>query len=699
MHHVRGRFFTVCVNRLQLWSVWLLIVATWAIGCSSSGDDPTRSSDASTEATDPGDPTDTWATISFDVSQSSTVAAAELIRPSITADGINDYDTFNTLGAFLDQNDKRVGMVLYDGIDRLFTLLQSPPTPGQVTTALAEIDDRFIAPIVASGGTVILNFVCNMPQYLSKLEGFEQDIFSGEDEPTQFPIYSCAPPKQTEVAHQDYAALMEQVSAYFYARHGDSVVYLFGEEPDNYYAGTWAELADHYLAFATGVLAGAPNARLGGITPVYGEDKLTKAIQTLQGGKFEYTAEILDAPLLEKWITLSAQESLPIDFVSFHLWNPNPRYYATSAWVQVRTEIEGWLTASGYSGPKPSILATDVPEWANVCIVDPDDSMESYWDSTYASAFITASTIATTLANLELRSSMNTAAKDTEIVFGYLLQIGEYSSCIPEEGGFNGAQGIVNQIGIPKPSWNALHLSSFLRGYLGAPESEDTSLQVLGAWDESAGAESVTLLVSRYVPSELEYVAPGGGFPGYRFGAVFHNDYGYVREDVDPMSLNATAWEYLQAEDAEKKLVRDLLDGTLEIADLELTPSWNGFLAAARDAGLAHRTERDSIAHTTIRIEGIPGGTWNLTLRSVDSTYGNAYAQRSSLHTQLMEAELAGTLDEVLPMLQSQWGPDSTIVDSEVITVVDGIARLEVEIEANAVVLVELTRDSSATTQ
>ena len=60
---------------------------------------------------------------------------------------------------------------------------------------------------------------------------------------------------------------------------------------------------------------------------------------------------------------------------------------------------------------------------------------------------------------------------------------------------------------------------------------------------------------------------------------------------------------------------------------------------------------------------------------------------------QLMEAEQAGTLGVVLPMLQSQWGPDSTIVDSEIVMVVDGIARLEVEIQANAVVLLELTRD------
>ena len=696
MYYVRGMFYTMCKKRLQLWFVLLLAVATGAIGCSSSDGGSARSSDASTETTETSettDTTDTWATIRFDVSQTSTVAAAELIRPSITADGINDFDTYDTLGSFLNQNDTRVGMVLYDGIDSLLTQFKSPPTSGQLTAALDDLDNRFITPIIASGGTVILNFFCSMPRFLSKLEGFEHDVLSGEDKPSRFPIYSCAPPKQTQVAHQDYATLVEQVSAYFYARHGDSVVYLFGEEPGNYYAGTWAEFAAHYSAFATGILAGAPNARLGGITPVYGADKFSKAIQTLQSGKFEYTAEILDAPLLEKWITLSTQESLPIDFVSFHLWNTNPRHYATSAWAKVRTEIEGWLTSSGYSGPKPIILATDVPEWANVCLVDPDDSMESYWDSTYAAAFFTASTIATTLANLALRSSTNTAAKDTEIVFGYLIQVGSYSSCIPEEAGFNGQQGIVNQAGIPKPSWNALHFSSYLRGYLGTPVSEDTSLQVLGAWDESAGAESVTLLVSRYVPSELEYVAPGGGFPGYRLGAVFRNNYGYDREDLDPMSLNATARAYLQGEDAPKELVRDLLDGTLDIADLDFPPSWNDFLAAARAAGLAHRAERDSIAHTTIRIEGIPVGNWKLTRRSVDSTYGNAYAHRSSLHTQLMEAEQAGTLGEVIPMLQSQWGPVSTIVDSEIIMVVDGIARLEVEIEANAVVLIELTRD------
>jgi hypothetical protein len=59
-----------------------------------------------------------------------------------------------------------------------------------------------------------------------------------------------------------------------------------------------------------------------------------------------------------------------------------------------------------------------------------------------------------------------------------------------------------------------------------------------------------------------------------------------------------------------------------------------------------------------IRIEGIPDGAWNLTWRKVDSTYGNAYAQRSSIDTELMDAELAGTLDVVMPMLQNQWGPD-----------------------------------------
>lgn len=96
-------------TRLQLWSVWLVTVAICAIGCSNS-DGPERSSGASTE---------TWATIRFDVSQSSTVTAAELLRPSITTDGIDDFDTYNTLGSFLNQNDERVGMVLYDGIGRV----------------------------------------------------------------------------------------------------------------------------------------------------------------------------------------------------------------------------------------------------------------------------------------------------------------------------------------------------------------------------------------------------------------------------------------------------------------------------------------------------------------------------------------------------------------------------------------------------
>jgi len=657
-------------------SAWLLVIAIIAIGCSPP--------DAPTGSNSP-------ATIRFDVSRSSDVKAIDLVRPSVTADGINDYDNFDSLGSFLEQNDKRVGMVVYDGIDSLLTQLASPPTPAQLTTSMEDLDNRFIAPIIASGGTVILNFNCSMPDYLSKLEGYEQDILSGVIEPTQFPIYSCAPPKQTAQAHQDYAALVEQVAAYF-SRYGDRVDYLFGDEPDNYYAGTWTEFTAHYRAFATGILAGAPNARLGGITPVYGASKLTKAMQTLQNGKFDYTAEVLDAPLLKKWIDLSTQESLPIDFITFHLWNPNPRPYATSAWVKVRTEIEGWLATSGYSGRKPVILATDVPEWANVCLVNPDDSMESYWDSTYASAFLTANTITTTLANMARSYGADTPARDTGIVFGYLIQTGDYSSCEPEEGGFNGVQGMVNQVGIPKPSWNALHLQSYLHGYLAAPESQDTSLQVLGAWDASAGAESATLLVSRYVPSELEYVAPGGGFPGYRFGALFLNDYGYPHESINLLALNPLAWDYLRGVDAPKQFVRDLLDSKFDIADLGLPDSWNDFLAAAQAEGIVHRAERDSISHATIAIEGIPDGTWNLTLRSVDSTYGNAYTDRSAIAAQLVDAQQAGTLGQVLRGLRNQWGPPSTLVDSGPVTVVDGIARLEVDIEANAVVLVELTR-------
>ena len=96
--------------------VFVLLAAVWLqlAGCGSgSGSGGNAGDNQST-----GDSTKSLAAqVDFDVSTATGLDAAQVLRPSVTAYLIDDFDRVGILDTFLADFDQRVGMVLYDALD------------------------------------------------------------------------------------------------------------------------------------------------------------------------------------------------------------------------------------------------------------------------------------------------------------------------------------------------------------------------------------------------------------------------------------------------------------------------------------------------------------------------------------------------------------------------------------------------------
>ncbi|MEK7703994.1 MAG: hypothetical protein AAB426_03480 [Myxococcota bacterium] len=245
------------------------------------------------------------ALVTFDVASVTSFEAALALRPGVTADGIDVSAIAGSFGDFLTDNDQRVGRILYDGINHLLSTLPAPPnTSTELTARLASLDQATIGPVIAAGGSVLLNFVCPMPDFLSSRQGYGHDVRSGRNIPSADSVSSCSPPKSDAISRQLWGFIVGAVAEYFGSRYGNHVVYLFGREPENYFVGDLAAFLDMYQLTAEGILTGDAQARIGGVTPVDMADKLTKAQATYDavGDRFDYVPELLDEPLLKKWI-------------------------------------------------------------------------------------------------------------------------------------------------------------------------------------------------------------------------------------------------------------------------------------------------------------------------------------------------------------------------------------------------------------
>jgi hypothetical protein len=275
--------------------ILILLAAVWLqlAGCSTepgSGDDQS-----------PEDPAESLAAqVDFDVSTATGIDAAQVLRPSVTAYLIDDYDRVGILDTFLADFDQRVGMVLYDALnEELHNLAPPPNDTTDLATRLQRVDEN-VAKIVAAGGTALLSFNCAMPDFLSSRQGMAHSVLTGELEPAAATVSACSPPRNEVAARDAWVAVMQAVGTYF-SKYGNQVVYMFGSEPENYFVGTADEMFDTYGLAITGVLTGHPTAKIAGITPVGMSDSMSKAVAVYSAppaDRYDYSSEQLtDNPL------------------------------------------------------------------------------------------------------------------------------------------------------------------------------------------------------------------------------------------------------------------------------------------------------------------------------------------------------------------------------------------------------------------
>jgi hypothetical protein len=651
-------------------------------GGTSTGDSPRG--DASASATE--------AHVEFDVSAATSLDAEEYVRPGVTAYLIEDYDDNGVLDSFLEDFDRRVGMVLYDGLDQQLNALAPPPeTEADLEERLADADAT-IGRIVNAGGTVLLTFNCAMPDFLSSRQDSDHAALSGERELAAQTVSGCSPVRDQADARDGWIAVMEAVGEYF-SKYDDQVVYMFGIEPENYFIGTDAELFDTYGLAIEGVSKGHVGAKIASITPVELAQEMTKANATYDAGadRYSYEAQALAEPLMKLWIEYAADHDIPLDFLTFHIWDPSSQPRENTWFEEYSTRVDDWLESAGYDGPPTVLLPTDFAGWENTCLVSADDTVESYYDSEYLGAMFvdhTVSSLRYSMANLSAGP-----VRGVSLVYGYLMDLASYSPCLPVVGGFAGFPGIMTRYAVPKPAYNALHFMTRLEGKLGLPASDDDFVTALGAYDGSE-AERVSILLTRHLPSELHYVAPGGGFPGYSLGSAFHHSYGLDRTPLSEEMPNEVYSSYAATPDHPKQLVCDMLSDppVVEPRDLGLSPAWTEYMEAAQAMGQRLRAEAAETRSVEVTLDGLASGSFRLQTFAVDDTHGNAYRARGDLQEQLDEVGTkAADIAALVAQVRSDYGPGATGVEDTELTAVDGTATLTIDMAPNSVWLVVLT--------
>ncbi len=671
--------------------VLILLAAVWLqlAGCNPG------SGDNAGDNQSPGDPAESLAArVVFDVSTATGPDAAQFMRPSVTAYLIDDYDQVGILDRFLADFDQRVGMVLYDVLDEELHNLAPPPNETtDLATRLQRVDEN-VAKIVAAGGTVLLGFNCAMPDFLSSRQGMAHSVLSGELEPAAATVSACSPPRNEDAARDAWAAVMQAVGAYF-SKYGNQVVYMFGSEPENYFAGTADEMFDTYGQAITGVLTGHPTAKIAAITPVEMADSMSKAVAVYSAppaDRYDYTSEQLTEPLLKKWIDYATGNGLPIDFLTFHTWNPSSHPQADAYFEEYAETIEGWLTSAAYTGPPVVMLPTDFAGWENTCLVDSSDGHESYYDSEYLSAMFVDHAVAT---QRYAHSTLNASGplQGIHLVYGYLMDMHSWASCMPVLAGLGGFPGMVTTQGLPKPSYNALWLMSKLQGSIDFPSSDDALVNTVSAY-ETNGTERVSILLTRHIPSELHYVAEEGGYQGYSNGSLFRHSFGYDLGPLSDETPSTLMLNYLGQPDQPRGFVRDLLaePPVFDVNDLGLSEARTNRYTAVRQQGLLFRQEASRNRSVDVNVSNLTSTQFQLQTFCVDTSHGNVYRARQSIQDQFdAVAGNATALAQLIAELKTTYGVASTQVETRTITATGNTATVRIEMEPNSVWLVVLT--------
>ncbi|MES9940871.1 MAG: hypothetical protein ABW104_02630 [Candidatus Thiodiazotropha sp. 6PLUC2] len=707
--------------RSYIQTIFLILTLLIASSCNQSSN--------SNNETDPNG-TSADISIALDVGNATTESVEALFHPGVVGYGLlaldksgnNFIPAYFGLNEYLDATSDRGGYVV---IDELSDRLRSMTALGDDTELLSHLNEvnEAVSLIDLRNNRVQLLLGCALPDALSKWSGYNHNIRSGynNDDSAQ-PLYACAPLRD-DAARATWQRLM-QSTAEFFSAYGDKVVFIIGNEPETYFGGDFNELYDLFETTASGLRAGNPNVKIGGLTTShYDQSILNKAYLTYHDDpdlsnnidESYFTSEIQDLglPLIEAWLQRLQQNSLPIDLIQTKNFNGNPSPATSGFWVDEISEIESWLQTNpqAHSG-SVDMFYTDFPGWHTVCAEDNHGDRESIWDSEYFPAWYVSTYIAMKAYQLGHTGVIN----NVEPLLAFLIEYGYstffHTSCETDQlrpAGFNGSISLnagQTSIGgqevktyIPKPILNSLHLLTGFNGSLIPLDSGDRNVHMVASYDSSNGETAI--LISYFLPSALNYHT--AGFQGYEWGQLFKNNYGiaYDKDELSEMTPNPMLQTYMDDPERPKDLITDLLQGpqTLNIDDLGVSPEFSAFLSASREAGMANQVLKEE-AETgryktlSINLDGLVAGSYTLQRQVVDKEHGNANTHRYVIHDDLESAYASGGIDALKAAAISyhdQYGVNSTrLLDQDLVVTGEG-ASLELALKPNSVHLIKVT--------
>jgi hypothetical protein len=645
-------------------------------------------------------------TLRINVGEAMSNQAQDLFRPGVVAYGLllaDKYKNYYGLKQFSSATQSRGG---YVKIEEISSLIREMSSAADLPAKLLEVDEA-VSLAISGGSKVELIIACSLPNFLSKLEGYNHDVISGENIPNGQPMFSCAPLKNATLARNTWTSIMKEV-AKFFSKYGDDVVFIIGNEPETYFAGNSAELFEIFEITAKGLRAGNGSVKIGGLSPSrYDLDNLghTEPVYDSGADSFSFSKEVLGAPLLQLWLKDLNTKNLGIDIIQTKHFGANPAPASSGFWVKEHLEIETWLQANPNSyNSNVELIYSDFPGWHTVCAEDQFGNWESVWDSEYFSSWY----VSTYLSMKQYATERTGIINNVEPLLSFLIEFGSdayfHTSCEPDESrpaGFRGAIGLITgKSKLPKPILHSLNLLTGLSGSIVKVKNDDTNIQAIAAYDKQNS--QVSVLISHFVPSELSYNT--AGWIGYDWGQLFNNHYGidFDMKELKSMSPNSELQKYLDDPNFPKGFVHDLLAGpeVLDLNTLELPDNFVEFFNVTRAAGMKHRKIKEQYnkglkKKIHLDFSGLLDGSYTLVHQVIDKDHGNAYTERESIQSELEAAHSQGgevELKKKLEEVRVKYGIDSTFLSEKSFSV-KGATTVEVSLNPNSVHLLILKKN------
>ena len=317
----------------------------------------------------------------------------------------------------------------------------------------------------------------------------------------------------------------------------------------------------------------------------------------------------------------------------------------------------------GYPGAE--FILNDWPEWRGI-------SYEN--DSEFQAAYVV--------------SSLISMIKHTNVKALYLgmLDIDAFTNKQEkrENASFGGGNGMFTTAGIAKPVYNAYSLMSKMEGQLIPVQTGDEFVRALASVDE----DKVYILLTNFIPSER---------------IIRNNTYSPDAElpDEKDRAANraAIAREIKASGKTRKQLLSSILDGSIDIQELDLPPTVKRKGEGIKAVYVAGKQRMRAPARAKIRLAGVKfdksKGNWRYEEYVIDRRHANSYAVRGKLSERAQSLGLRKNkkkMRKYVKQANAETGIDSGRREGNDLNVRGETIELNTSLEPNSVHLIVLQR-------